>query len=158
MLSRIEHNLNQYLKVRNNIVLILSDAGSVERFLKAPGNKNVPSMYQLIETSYLKSEHGYWDKIKLKLRATPKQMSNYETAIDLLLMIDESISEDPLLMRKIVWLKSTRNSYSSIGRYLFYHRTTIKRMYDNILDKLSEIILLDNLSRTLSYIRLMVVR
>ena len=137
MLSRIEHNLNQYLKVRNNIVLILSDAGSCERFLSKPNNKNVPSMYQLIETSYLKSEHGYWDKIKLKLRATPKQMTNYETAIDLLLMIDEKLFEDPLLMRKILWLKATRNSFSAIGRYLIYHRTTIKRMYDTILDKLA---------------------
>ena len=137
MLSKIEHNLNTYLKVRENIILIFSDAGSCERFLAAPGNKNVPSMYQLIETSYLKSEHGYWDKTKLKLRATPRQMTNYETAIDLLLMIDESIFEDPLLMRKILWLKATRNSYSAIGRYLIYHRTTIKRMYDNILDKLT---------------------
>ena len=145
MLSKIEHNLNEYIRVRKNIILILSDAGSCERFLATPNNKNVPSMYQLIETSYLKSEHGYWDKIKLKLRATPRQMTNYETAIDLLLMIDESISEDPLLMRKIVWLKSTRNSYSSIGRYLFYHRTTIKRMYDNILDKLSEKIIKESL-------------
>ena len=95
-------------------------------------------MYQLIETSYLNSEPGYWDKAKLKLRATPKQMTNYDTAIDLLLLIDDTISDDPLLMRKIVWLKATRNSFSSIGRYLIYHRTTIKRMYDKILDKLSE--------------------
>ena len=134
MLSKIEHDINEYIRVRKNIILILSDAGSCERFLAKPNNKNVPSMYQLIETSYSK-----------KLRATPKQMTNYETAIDLLLMIDESISEDPLLMRKIVWLKSTRNSYSSIGRYLFYHRTTIKRMYDNILDKLSEKIIKESL-------------
>jgi len=145
MLSKIEHDINEYIRVRKNIILILSDAGSCERFLTKPNNKNVPSMYQLIATSYSKNEHGYWDKVKLKLRATPRQMSNYETAIDLLLMIDESISEDPLLMRKIVWLKSTRNSYSSIGRYLFYHRTTIKRMYDNILDKLSEKIIKESL-------------
>ena len=136
-LSKIEHNLNQYLKVRENIVLIFSDAGSCERFLKKPGNKNVPSMYQLIETSYLRSEHGYWDKTKLKLRATPRQLTNYETAIDLLLMIDESISDDPLLMRKILWLRATRNSFTSIGKYLVYHRTTIKRMYENVLNKLS---------------------
>ena len=61
-----------------------------------------------------------------------------EEITDLLLMIDEKLFEDPLLMRKILWLKATRNSYSAIGRYLIYHRTTIKRMYDNILDKLSE--------------------
>ena len=38
-------------------------------------------MYQLIETSYLATEHGYYDKVKLKLRATPRQMQNYDTAI-----------------------------------------------------------------------------
>ena len=138
MLSRIEYDLNEYIRIRKNIILVLDDAGRCERFLAMPNNKNVPSMYQLIETNYLPSEHGYYDKAKLKLRATPRQVTNYETAIDLLLLIVDTISDDPLLMRKIVWLKATRNSFSSIGRYLIYHRTTIKRMYDNILDKLSE--------------------
>ena len=138
MLSRIEYDLNEYIRVRKNIILVLDDAGRCERFLAKPNNKNVPSMYQLIETNYLPNEHGYYDKAKLKLRATPKQMTNYETAIDLLLLIDDTISTDPLLMRKIVWLKATRNSFTSIGKYFVYHRTTIKRMYDNILDKLSE--------------------
>ena len=138
MLSKIEYDLNEYLRVRKNIILVLDDAGRCERFIAKPNNKNVPSMYQLIETSYNKSDFGYWVKAKLKLRATPRQVTNYETAIDLLLLIDDSISDDPLLMRKIVWLKATRNSFSSIGRYLIYHRTTIKRMYDKILDKLSE--------------------
>ena len=120
MLSKIEHDLNEYLRVRKNIILILSDAGSCERFLAKPNNRNVPSMYQLIET-------------------------NYSTAIDLLLMIDESISDDPLLMRKILWLKATRNSYTAIGKYLVYHRTTIKRMYDNVLDKLANKIIQESL-------------
>ena len=138
MLSRIEYDLNEYIRIRKNIILVLDDAGRCERFLSKPNNKNVPSMYQLIETSYNKSDYGYWVKAKLKLRATPRQVTNYETAIDLLLLIDDTISDDPLLLRKIVWLKATRNSFSSIGRYLIYHRTTIKRMYDNILDKLSD--------------------
>ncbi len=145
MLSKIEHDLNTYLKVRKNIVLILSDAGSVERFIAKPNNKNVPSMYQLIETSYNKSDYGYWVKPKLKLRATPRQMTHYSLAIDLLLMIDESIFDDPLLMRKILWLKATRNSYTAIGKYLVYHRTTIKRMYENILDKLANKIIQESL-------------
>ena len=144
MLSKIEHNVDLYLKVRRNIVMILDDAGRCERFLKAPGNKNVPSMYQIIETSYLKSEHGYYHK-KLKLRATPKQLTNYDTAIDLLLMVDESISDDPLLMKKILWLRATRNSYTNIGKYFAYHRTTIKRMYENVLDKLSNKIIKESL-------------
>ena len=139
MLSKIEHELNEYLKVRKNIVLIMNDAGSCERFLSKPNNKRCPSMYQLLETyvGYDKKDWGYYVTPKLKLRATPRQLTHYNLAIDLLLMIDEKLFEDPLLMRKILWLKATRNSFSSIGRYLIYHRTTIKRMYDNILDKLT---------------------
>ena len=145
MLSKIEHDVDIYVKVRRNIVMILDDAGRCERFLKAPGNKNVPSMYQIIETSYLKSEHGFYDKVKLRLRATPRQISNYGTEIDLLLMIDKSVSDDPLLMKKILWLKATRNSYTNIGKYFAYHRTTIKRMYENVLDKLSNKIIKESL-------------
>jgi hypothetical protein len=137
MLSRIEHDVNEYIRVRKNIILILDDAGRCERFLAKPNNRNVPSMYQMIETSYDKTDYGYWVKSKLKLRATPRQVTNYDTAIDLLLMIDDTISDDPLLMRKIVWLKATRISFTSIGKYFVYHRTTIKRMYDNIISKLS---------------------
>ena len=34
-------------------------------------------------------------------------------------------------------LDRKRNSFSRIGKYLVYHRTTIKRMYDKILDALT---------------------
>ena len=139
MLSKIEYDVDQYIKVRKNIVLIMNDAGSCERFLSKPNNKRVPSMYQLLEdhVGYDKKDWGYYVQPKLKLRATPRQLTNYNTAIDLLLMIDEKLFEDPLLMRKILWLRATRNSYTAIGKYLIYHRTTIKRMYDTILDKLT---------------------
>lgn len=147
MSSKIEHEVDVYIRVRKNIILILNDAGSCERFLAKPNNNRVPSMYQLLEdhVGYDKRDWGFYIKPKLKLRATPKQLTNYSTAIDLLLMIDESISDDPLLMRKILWLKATRNSYTAIGKYLIYHRTTIKRMYDNILDKLTNKIIKESL-------------
>ena len=48
-----------------------------------------------------------------------------------------------MLDRKILWLRAKRNSFSKIGKYLIYHRTTIKRMYDNILDKLTNKIIKD---------------
>lgn len=137
MSSKIEHDLNQYIRVRRNISNILDDAGRAERFLSKPNNKRCPSMYKCLETYYDPKDWGYHVQPKLKLRATPRQIQNYETAIDILGMIDESISDDPLLMRKIVWLKSTRNSFTQIGRYFAYHRTTIKRMYDNVLDKIT---------------------
>ncbi len=96
-------------------------------------------MYQLLEdhVGYDKKDWGYYVQPKLKLRATPRQLTNYNTAIDLLLMCDDKLFEDPLLMRKILWLRATRNSYTAIGKYLIYHRTTIRRMYDTILDKLT---------------------
>tara|TARA_R100001463_G_scaffold127162_2_gene185118 strand:+ start:250 stop:720 length:471 start_codon:yes stop_codon:yes gene_type:complete len=147
MSSKIEHEVDTYIKVRKNIVLILNDAGSCERFLSKPNNNRVPSMYQLLEdhVGYDKKDWGYHIAPKLKLRATPRQLTNYSTAIDLLLMIDESISEDPTLMRKILWLRATRNSYTAIGKYLIYHRTTIKRMYDTVLDKLTNKIIKESL-------------
>lgn len=152
MSSKIEYDLNNYIRVRKNLELILDDAAKCERFLARPNNNRCPSMYQLIETSYLPSELGYYEK-KLKLRATPRQMTNYGLAIDLLLMVDK-VSEDPLLDKKILWLKAKRNSFVRIGKYLVYHRTTIKRMYDNILDKLTNKIIkesLDIFDRKFSY-------
>ena len=147
MSSKIEHEVDIYIRVRKNIILTLNDAGSCERFLSKPNNNRVPSMYQLLEdhVGYDKKDWGYHIAPKLKLRATPRQLTNYSTAIDLLLMIDESISEDPTLMRKILWLRATRNSYTAIGKYLIYHRTTINRMYDTVLDELTNKIIKESL-------------
>ena len=83
MLSKIEHDLNTYIRVRQNLKTILDDAARAERFLARPNNNRCPSMYQLIETSYLPKDVGYYEKPKLKLRATPRQMTNYGLAIDL---------------------------------------------------------------------------
>ena len=152
MSSKIEYDLDRYIKVRKHLELVLDDAARAERFIARPNNNRCPSMYQLIETSYLPSELGYYEK-KLKLRATPRQMTNYGLAIDLLLMVDK-VSEDPLLDKKILWLKAKRNSYSRIGQYLVYHRTTIKRMYDKILDALTNKIIkesVDILDKKFSY-------
>lgn len=143
MYSKIEYDLDKYIKVRKNLEVIFDDAARAERFIARPNNNRCPSMYQIIETGYLPSEFGYYEK-KLKLRATPKQMTNYDLAIDLLSMVDE-VSEDPLLDKKILWLRAKRNSFSKIGKYLVYHRTTIKRMYDNILDKLTNRIMKESL-------------
>ena len=136
-MSKIEHEINQYLYVRSNIINILADAAIAERFIRAPNNKRCPSMYQMLETYYDKKDWGYHVEPKLKLRGTPKQMQNYDTAIDLLLMIETDISDDPVLMRKISWMRANRNKWTNIGKYFGIHRTTVKRMYDRVLDKLS---------------------
>ena len=152
MSSKIEYDLNRYIKVRKHLELVLDDAARAERFIARPNNNRCPSMYQIIETGHLPSELGYYEK-KLKLRATPRQMTHYDLAIDLLCMVDQ-VSEDPLLDKKILWLKAKRNSYSRIGKYLVYHRTTIKRMYDKILDALTNKIIkesVDILDKKFSY-------
>ena len=144
MSSKIDHELNQYLFVRSNIVNILADAAIAERFIRAPSNNRCPSMYQMLETYYDKKDWGYYAEPKLKLRGTPKQMQNYDTAIDLLLMIDTDITEDPVLMRKISWMRANRNKWTVIGKYFGIHRTSVKRMYDKVLDKLSNKIIADS--------------
>ena len=136
-MSKIEHEINQYLYVRSNIINILADAAIAERFIRTPSNRRCPSMYQLLETYYDKRDWGYHVENKLKLRGTPKQMTNYDTAIDLLLMIETDISDDPVLMRKISWMRANRNKWTVIGKYFGIHRTSVKRMYDKVLDKLS---------------------
>ena len=144
MSSKIDHELNQYLFVRSNIVNILADAAIAERFIRAPSNNRCPSMYQMLETYYDKKDWGYYAEPKLKLRGTPKQMQNYDTAIDLLLMIDTDITEDPVLMRKISWMRANRNKWTVIGKYFGIHRTSVKRMYDKVLDNLSNKIIADS--------------
>ena len=144
MSSKIDHELNQYLFVRSNIVNILADAAIAERFIRAPSNNRCPSMYQMLETYYDKKDWGYYAEPKLKLRGTPKQMQNYDTAIDLLLMIDTDITEDPVLMRKISWMRANRNKQTVIGKYFGIHRSSVKRMYDKVLDKLSNKIIADS--------------
>ena len=144
MSSKIDHELNQYLFVRSNIINILADAAIAERFIRAPNNRRCPSMYQILETYYDKKDWGYHAEPKLKLRGTPKQMQNYDTAIDLLLMIDTDITEDPVLMRKISWMRANRNKWTVIGKYFGIHRTSVKRMYDKVLDKLSNKIITDS--------------
>ena len=152
MSSKIEYDLDRYIKVRKHLELVLDDAARAERFIARPNNNRCPSMYQLIETCHLPTELGYYEK-KLKLRATPRQMTHYDLAIDLLCMVDQ-VSEDPLLDKKILWLKAKRNSFTRIGKYLVYHRTTIKRMYDKILDALTNKIIkesVDILDKKFSY-------
>ena len=145
MLSKIEHEFNRYLFVRGNIINVLADAAIAERFIRKPSNNRCPSMYQTLETYYDKRDWGYHVEPKLKLRGTPKQMQNYETALDLLLMIETDISDDAVLMRKIFWMRANRSKWTSIGKYFGINRTTVKRMYETVLDKLSNKVIVSSI-------------
>ena len=71
MLSKIEYDLDRYIKVRKNLEMVLDDAARAERFIARPNNNRCPSMYQIIETGHLPSELGYYEK-KIKVKSNSK--------------------------------------------------------------------------------------
>jgi hypothetical protein len=136
MRKSIERIIEEKLKLEELVVEILSDAAYAERFISKPSNKNCPSMYKLLDFIRERKDIGFYDRPKLVLRATPKQMTRYGLAIDILLMIEKDISDDPNLDRKLLWLRANRFKWTKLGRFFGFHRTTIKRRYQILLDKL----------------------
>ena len=137
MLKSIDRLIEEEIKLINYVKEIFDDAAFAERFLAKPNNNRCPSMYQLLETHYNKNDWGYHARPKLSLRATPKQMTRYEFAIDLLCLVKDDISDDPRLDRKLLWLRANRFQWTKLGKLFGFHRTTIKKRYENVLDKLS---------------------
>ena len=138
----ISQAIDKQLNVEKNIIRILDDAAYAEKFLSKPNNKRCPSMFQLIEATcgyiqYDKEDYGYHVNNKLKLRATPRQMTNYGLAIDFLLEVKDDISDDPVQDRKLLWLRANRIKWSTLSKMFGKHRTTIKRMYEIILGRLA---------------------
>ena len=115
---------------------LLEDAVYCERFLAKPNNRSCPSMFQLIETCYDKEDIGYYIK-NLKLRATPLQLSRYEFVIELLLMIKEDIYQDPIMARRLLWLRGSHYKWTKLAKYFGCHRTTLKNKYQMILELLA---------------------
>ena len=93
-------------------------------------------MYQLIETSYDKEDIGYYIK-NLKLRATPKQLTRYEFVIDLMLMIKEDIYQDPIMARRLLWMRASHYKWTKLAKHFGCHRTTLKNKYERILELLA---------------------
>ena len=121
----------------SNLVFLLSEAARTERFLSKPKPPNAPAMYDLLTTKYDPGDWSYYDKALLKLRATPKQVTRWEFAIEALLAIEEDISKDPLLDRQIVWMKANRFNWSQCARYFGFSRHSIKNRYIKILTSLT---------------------
>ena len=120
----------------NNLVFLLSEAARTERFLSKPKPPSAPAMYDLLTTKYDPGDWSYYDKALLKLRATPKQITRWEFAIDALLAIEEDISKDPLLDRQIVWMRANRFNWSQVGRQFGINRVSIKNRYTKLLSAL----------------------
>ena len=153
MQRSIEKIVEEQVRLNNHIKEILDDAAYAERFVSKPNNKRCPSMYKLLETHYNPQDWGYHARPKLVIRATPKQMTRYNLAIDILILVDNDISDNPRLDRKVLWLRANRLQWTKLGKMFGYHRTTIKKRYEIVLDKLSNKLKnsFDNLDKLFSY-------
>ena len=136
MKKSLERLIEEKIKLTELVVEILSDAAYAERFISKPNNNRQPSMYKLLDFIRERKDIGFYDRPKLILRATPKQMTRYSLALDILCLIDKDISDDPNLDRKLMWLRANRFQWTKLGRFFGFHRTTIKRRYEIVLDKL----------------------
>ena len=73
----IERIIEEKLKLEELVVEILSDAAYAERFISKPNNNRCPSMYKLLDFIRERKDIGFYDRPKLILRATPRQMTRW---------------------------------------------------------------------------------
>lgn len=135
--ENLEKRIKQELLNELQIKMILEDAFRCERFLPKPNNRRAPSMWDLLQTTYTRDEHGFYNK-KMKLRASPKQLKRYDFALDILLEIDNKIADNPVQARQMLWMRAGKMPFTRIAKYFGYHRTTVKLKYDIILDRLAK--------------------
>ena len=135
-MNNLAVKLKEQISNEIQIIHLLDEAAFTERFLSKPKPPHAPSMYDLITTSYTEDEVGYYKK-ELKLRATPRQITRWDFAIDVLLMIKPDISKDPIFDRKLVWFRANRFKWSKISRFLGMHRTTLRLRYEKLLEQLT---------------------
>ena len=132
-MNEYEHALREEVISLNNLVFLLDEAARTERFLSKPRHPGASSMYDLLLTTYEKKDIGYYQKALMKLRATPKQITRWEYAIDALLAIEIDISKDPILDRQIVWMRANRFKWTQVGRHFGFNRISIKNRYMKVL-------------------------
>ena len=131
-----EHALRDQVISLNNLVFLLNEAARTERFLSKPKHPGTPSMYDLLITTYEKKDIGYYQKALMKLRATPKQVTRWEFAIEALLAIENDISKEPMLDRQIVWMRANRFKWTQVGKHFGFTRHSIKNRYMKVLSAL----------------------
>ena len=137
-MNEYEHALREEVISLNNLVFLLNEAARTERFLSKPKHPGTPSMYDAILTTYEKKDIGYYQKALMKLRATPKQVTRWEFAIDALLAIETDISKDPTLDRQIVWMRANRFKWTQVGKHFGFTRHSIKNRYMKVLSALTD--------------------
>ena len=132
----IEIQLKTAVCAFTNLVSLIDEAARTERFLSKPKRPTASRMYDLLSVSYEKGDWSYYEKALMKLRATAKQVSRWEFAIDALMAIEEDISKDPLLDKQIIWMKANRYSWTQVGKHFGFTRHQIKNRYMKVLSRL----------------------
>ena len=119
-----------------NVINLIDEAARTERFLSGPKPPTVSKMYNLLETRYEKGDWSYYEKALMKIRATPRQITRWEFAIDCLTAIEHDISKDPILDRQIVWMKANRYKWTTIGKHFGFTRHQVRNRYEKVLSRL----------------------
>ena len=131
-----EIRLKTAVTAQVHLVSLIDEAARTERFLSKPRPPRACSMYDLLSVSYEKGDWSYYEKALMKLRATPRQVTRWEFAIDALMAIEEDISKDTLLDKSIVWMRPNRFNWTQVGKHFGFSRYQIKNRYTNILSRL----------------------
>tara|TARA_R110000851_G_scaffold207494_1_gene359457 strand:- start:264 stop:731 length:468 start_codon:yes stop_codon:yes gene_type:complete len=132
----IEVRLKTAVFALTNLVSLIDEAARTERFLSKPKPPRGASMYDLLATSYEIGDWSYYEKQLLKIRATPRQITRYEFALDALIAIEIDISKDPILDRQIVWMRANRHKWTHIAKHFGFTRHQIKNRYEKVLSRL----------------------
>ena len=135
-MNNLAVKLKEEISNEIKIIHLLDEAAFTEKFISKPKPPHAPSMYDLITTSYSEDEVGYY-KTELKMRATPRQITRWDFAIDVLLMIKSDISKDPVFDRKLMWLRANRFKWSKISKLIGMNRTTLRLRYEKLLEQLA---------------------
>ena len=133
-----ELQLKSSIYALSNVINLIDEAARTERFLSGPKPPRAASMYNLLETTYIQGDWAYYEKKLLKLRATPRQITRWEFAIDCLTAIENDISEDPILDRQIIWMKAQRYKWTELGRHFGFTRHQVKNRYVKVLSRLCD--------------------
>jgi len=140
----IEVQLKTAVYAFTNLVSLIDEAARTERYLSAPRGPRASSMYDLLQTTYMQGDWAYYEKQLLKLRATPRQVSRWEFAIEALLAVDADISKDPLLDKQIIWMKANRYKWTAIGKHFGFTRHQVRNRYEKVLTRLLNKIKINN--------------
>ena len=120
----------------SNLINLIDEAARTERFLSGPKPPSAASMYNLLETTYMQGDWAYYEKQLLKLRATPRQITRWEFAIEALIAVDAEISKDPILDRQLIWMRANRFKWTEIGKHFGFTRHQARNRYEKVLTRL----------------------